>query len=42
MADNLTPELTSESETAVPAMPRTLDEARAMARQRFKERFTNG
>lgn len=42
MADNLTQELTSESETAVPAMPRTLDEARAMARRRFKERLTNG
>jgi cell fate regulator YaaT (PSP1 superfamily) len=42
MADNLTPQLTQAEEPGIPGMPSSLDEARSMARQRFKERLSNG
>jgi cell fate regulator YaaT (PSP1 superfamily) len=42
MADTLVPQPPNETEQSIPAMPRTLDEARGMARQRFKERLENG
>jgi cell fate regulator YaaT (PSP1 superfamily) len=42
MADNLTVRPTDTGNGEIPAMPRTLDEARAMARIRFKERLTRG
>jgi cell fate regulator YaaT (PSP1 superfamily) len=48
MADNLTAQSTAPhptetpQRTAMPTMPRTLDEARSMAKQRFKDRLQNG
>lgn len=42
MADNLDQQPNHSAEAIVPAMPRTLDEARGMARQRFRERLENG
>lgn len=42
MADTVTTNPPTIGEQPVPAMPRTLEEARAMARQRFKERLVNG
>ncbi|MCC6791707.1 MAG: hypothetical protein IT336_08485 [Thermomicrobiales bacterium] len=42
MADNMTQQSTSGGPTDVPAVPKTLDEARAMARRRFKDRLEKG
>jgi cell fate regulator YaaT (PSP1 superfamily) len=42
MADNLTLQSTEPGSNEIPAMPRTLDEARAMARLRFKDRLVKG
>lgn len=42
MADNLIAQPTKTGSPEIPAMPRTLDEARALARVRFKERLEKG
>jgi cell fate regulator YaaT (PSP1 superfamily) len=42
MADTLNPATNQNSGQTIPTMPRTLDEARGMARQRFRERLSNG
>jgi cell fate regulator YaaT (PSP1 superfamily) len=42
MADSVTIAAPENGVEAIPAMPRSLDEARAMARERFKERLTKG
>lgn len=42
MADNLTLQPTEPGSNEIPAMPRTLDEAREMARRRFKDRLEKG
>lgn len=42
MADNMMLQSTEAGSSEIPAMPRTLDEARAMARRRFKDRLEKG
>jgi len=42
MAESVTNPVPMTGDTSVPAMPRTLDEARQMARSRFRDRLTNG
>lgn len=42
MADTLNPPIAPAEPNQIPAMPATLDEARAMARQRFKSRLDAG
>lgn len=42
MAESITNPVPMAGDTTVPAMPRTLDEARQMARSRFRDRLSNG
>ena len=42
MADTLSTQFNESSETTIPGMPKTLDEARGMARLRFRERLSAG